>query len=83
MASFKPIQLPSERKQTLAAMHALTLTGTWCSGNNGRVLIKSCNVNVLKRKAHLHTKFKILCIIMCSLAMSPFSHDFIKWKWSH
>ena len=29
-------------------------------------------------KAYLETKFKCLCITMCSLVMSPFSGDFIK-----
>ena len=31
-------------------------------------------------KAHLETKFKWLCITMCSLVMSTFSGDFIKME---
>ena len=32
---------------------------------------------VLKCKACLNTKFKCMCGTMCSLVMSPFSHDYI------
>ena len=37
---------------------------------------------MLKRKARLKTKFKRICITMCSLVMSPFSCGYIKAKYS-
>ena len=43
-------------------------------------LLKSLIANVLKRKPHLITKFKCMCVTMCSLVMSLFSCDHIKME---
>ena len=37
-------------------------------------------MNILKCKAHLKTKFKCVCVTMCSLVMSPFSRDYMKME---
>ena len=42
--------------------------------------VKSFIADVLKCKARVKTKFKCVCITMCSLVMSPFSRDYIKTK---
>ena len=41
------------------------------------LLLKSVNINVLEYKASLNLKFKCVCIAMCSLVISLFSHDFL------
>ena len=43
-------------------------------------LLKSFIANVLKCRACLTTKFNCVCVTMCSLVISPFSRDYIKWK---
>ena len=42
------------------------------------LLIKAFIANALKCKARLKTKFKCVCVTVCSLVMSLFSHDFTK-----
>ena len=39
---------------------------------------KSFIANVLKCKVRLKTKFKCVCVTMCSIVMSPYSCGFIK-----
>ena len=46
--------------------------------NNFILLLKSFIANVLKYKARLKSKFKCVCVTMCSLVMSLFSRDYIK-----
>ena len=41
-------------------------------------LLNSFIANVLKCKVRKKTKFKWVCITMCSLVMSLFSRDYIK-----
>ena len=45
--------------------------------NNFVLLLKSVITNVLEYKAALNLKFKCVCVAMCSLVMSPFSHDLL------
>ena len=48
--------------------------------NNFVLLLESFIANVLTYvcKGHLKTKFKCMCVIVCSLVMSPFSCDYMK-----
>ena len=57
-------------------VHSVTLTVM--AFNNFVPLLKSLIANMLKCKTRLKTKFKCMCITMCSLEMSPFSHDYMK-----
>ena len=43
-------------------------------------MLKSFIANMLKCKARLKTKFKCVCVTMCSLVISPFSHDYMKME---
>ena len=43
-------------------------------------LLKSFIANVLKCTVCLTTKFNCVCVTMCSLVISSFSRDYIKWK---
>ena len=57
-------------------VHSVALT--IMAQNNFVPLLKSFIANILKRKAHLKTKFKCVCVTMCSLVMSTFSRDYMK-----
>ena len=57
------------------------LKGDWLIMNMAYVpLLKGFIANVLKNKADLKPNFKCVCVTMCSLVMSLFSHDYIKMK---
>ena len=46
--------------------------------NNFVPLLTISFANVLKFKAHLKVKCKCMCVTVCSLVMSPFSHDYMR-----
>ena len=56
-------------------VHSVALT--IMASNNFIPLLYSSIANILKFKACFIAKFKCISITMCSLVMSPFSHDFI------
>ena len=49
------------------------------SGEEGdRLMVLWLNASVPKYKADLNIKFKFVCITVCPLVMSPFSHDLLR-----